>query len=189
MLATCGAAAEVPKKLGNFVLFAQAGTVLLSVNPVPAIVNPKKVLLPPSGPTKSGFCRNSAGCDFPVTSNRIGSPPADEKFSRSGAAAPQEMVFGKNPAATAPPPPPPGWPCSVPLLVAKLSIVLPAPSSSTANLIRPGVAPLNKPTSIFSVSCVLLAVALAGLSMIMICTGSWPNALGPLQVAALRLPL
>src|SRR5258707_4551061 len=160
MLATCGAAAEVPKKLGNFVLFAQAGTVLLSVNPVPAIVNPKKVLLPPSGPTKSGFCRNSAGCDFPVTSNRIGSPPADEKFSRSGAAAPQEMVVGKNAAATAAAPAAPGWPCSVPLVVAKLSIVLPAPSSSTATLIRPGVAPLNKPTSIFSVSCVLLADAL-----------------------------
>src|SRR5258708_37698132 len=109
MLATCGAAAEVPKKFGKFALFAQAGTLLLSVNPVPAIVNPRNVSLPPSGPTKSGFWRmTGVARRAPVTSNRIGSPPADVKFSSIGAAAPQEIVFGKNAAPTAAAPAAPG---------------------------------------------------------------------------------
>src|SRR5258705_5631255 len=102
MLATCGAAAEVPKKFGKFALFAQAGTVLLSVNPVPAIVNPRNVSLPPSGPTKSGFCRmTGVARRAPVTSNRIGSPPAEEKFSTAAVARPQEGVFGNNATPTA----------------------------------------------------------------------------------------
>src|SRR5258708_12895346 len=101
MPATCGAAADVPKKLGNFVSFAQAGTVLLSMNPVPAIVKPEKVLLPPSGPTKSGFWRIiGVARRAPLTSNRIGLPPTEENNSKVGAEAPQESVFGKNAAPT-----------------------------------------------------------------------------------------
>src|ERR1700676_1117074 len=167
MPATWGAAAEVPKKVGKPALFKQAVTVLLSW-PV-GNLNPRKVLLPPSGPTKSGFCRNTGVASrVPVTSNRIGSPPAEENPSRIGTATPQDGVFAKNAAPTAAAPAAPGWPCSVPLLVANCVIVLPAPSSSTTTLIRPGVVPLTKPTTIFNFSCVLLPVAFAGLSMIMI---------------------
>src|SRR5580704_242211 len=103
MLATCGVEADVPKKFGKLALFAHCGTVLLSVIPVvPPIVNPRNVSLPPSGPTKSGFWRISGVARrFPVSSNRIGSPPAEEKFSRIGVAAPQEGVFAKNTAPTA----------------------------------------------------------------------------------------
>ena len=55
MLAACGAAAEVPKKFGKLALFAHWGTVLGSVGPPFASVNPRNVSLPPSGLAKSGF--------------------------------------------------------------------------------------------------------------------------------------
>ena len=159
MLATCGAAAEVPKKFGKLrVVRAPGDRAVISECPVPAIVNPRKVSLPPSGPTKSGFCRiTGVARRLPVSSNRIGSPPADEKSSSVGVVAPHEVVFGKNTAPTAAAPAALGWPCSVPLLLAKFVILLPAPSSSITTLMRPGVVPLTKPTSIFKVSCELLA--------------------------------
>src|SRR5258708_28681630 len=98
MPATCGAAAEVPKKFGKLALFRQAETVLVSS--LAGILNPRKVSLPPSGPTKSGFCRNTGDASrAPVTSNRIGSPPAEENDSRVGV-NPQDGVFAKNAAPT-----------------------------------------------------------------------------------------
>ncbi len=74
--ATCGAAAEVPKKLGN-----ESSSVL------PGTSNPKvvwkNVVLPPSGPMRAGFVRTSAAASgWPPRSNSTGVPPAEEKLSR-----------------------------------------------------------------------------------------------------------
>jgi hypothetical protein len=73
--AACGAAAEVPKKLGKLRLFWH------SARPEPMLLRtkPRKVLLTPSGPTKSGFWRTTGVASFaPLASNRIGEPPCEE---------------------------------------------------------------------------------------------------------------
>src|SRR5882757_2207571 len=99
MLATCGAAAEVPKKFGKLPLFIHSVTVLGS-SPADS-VKPRKVLLPPSGPTRSGFCRVTGVVRrVPVASKRIGSPPAEEKSSSAGV-KPQDGALTKNAAPTA----------------------------------------------------------------------------------------
>ena len=109
MLAMCGVAAEVPKKFGNVALFMQPATVELSGMFWLARVNPRNVSLPPSGPTKSGFCLiTCAGRRSPLASNKIGSPPTDEKYSSVGAAAPQAGVCRKNAAPIAMAPAAPG---------------------------------------------------------------------------------
>src|SRR5579859_52241 len=106
MLAPCGAAAEVPKKFGKLALLAHAVTVLAS-SPV-CNLNPRKVSLPPSGPTRSGFCRMTGVVRrVPVESKRMGSPPAEEKASSVGV-NPQDGVLAKNAAPTANAPTAPG---------------------------------------------------------------------------------
>src|ERR1700749_363896 len=52
--ATCGVAAEVPWKLGKVVPLAQPDAPFDAV--LAPMLPPRKVSLPPSGPTTSGFC-------------------------------------------------------------------------------------------------------------------------------------
>ena len=55
MPAACGVAADVPKKFGYEASFWQEAFVVVIDMPAEARVYPRKVLLTPSGPTKSGF--------------------------------------------------------------------------------------------------------------------------------------
>ena len=85
MPAACGVAADVPKKFGYEASFWQEAFVVGS-SPVDgygglseASVNPRNVVLTPSGPTKSGFWRTSGVARrVPAVVNRIGAPPCEE---------------------------------------------------------------------------------------------------------------
>src|SRR6202023_3564381 len=103
-------AAEVPKKLGKLRLFWH------SARPEPMLLRtkPRKVLWTPSGPTKSGFWRTTGVASLaPAASNRIGSPPCEEKLSSTAGVVPQRGVCRKYAAPTAAAPAAPGCPCSV----------------------------------------------------------------------------
>jgi hypothetical protein len=102
--AACGVAADVPKKFGKLASFAHPATDEGSVmgGLAEASVNPRKVLLTPSGPTKFGFWRTTGVASrVPVESNRIGPPPSEEKDSRAAGVVPQRGVSAKKAAPTA----------------------------------------------------------------------------------------
>lgn len=59
-----------------------------------ANVNPRNVLLTPSGPTKSGFWRTrGVASRVPDVSNRMGAPPCDENGSNAAGVVPQAGVW------------------------------------------------------------------------------------------------
>src|SRR4029077_19953611 len=141
--ATCGVAAEVPKKFGNDALLLQ-----MPEPPAPS-AKPRKVSLPPSGPAMSGFWRISpfGGLSgLPELSNRIGSPPLAENVSSTEVVTPHRGVSFQKTAPTAITPVALGCPCSVPPVTGTPVNVDPAPSSSTATLMRVGAAPATSPT-------------------------------------------
>src|SRR4051812_9689211 len=79
--AAVGAAALVPKKFGEL-----SASLTLSL--------PKKVVFPPSGAVKFGFCRLTAVCETPVVVNRIGvAPPREENDSTNGGFTPFQGVL------------------------------------------------------------------------------------------------
>src|SRR2546430_1151288 len=86
--AACGAAAEVPKKLGK--LSASA--------PLSA---PKNVVLPPSGAVNLGCWRVIGVIELPLLSKRIGVPPALEYDSTAAGSDPNAGVWKNALAATA----------------------------------------------------------------------------------------
>src|SRR5580658_3786296 len=111
MPAACGVAAEVPKKLRYVALLAHCATLDVSSKPVSARETAKNEVLMPSGAVKAGFCRTSGTARrVPELSNRIGSPPAEEKASSFAGEVPHSGVSAKNAAATAAAPLAPGCP-------------------------------------------------------------------------------
>src|ERR1700680_1104874 len=97
MPAAWGAAAEVPKKLGYFGLFWHSVIDVFNNPfgmPAEASVKPRKVSFPPSGPTKSGFCRTTGVVSrTPEVLNRMGVPPWEEKTSSVGGVFPHRGVW------------------------------------------------------------------------------------------------
>jgi hypothetical protein len=99
MPAACGVAADVPKKFGYEVSFWQA-VFVVDRSPVDgngglseASVNPRNVVLTPSGPTKSGFWRTTGVLRrVPAVLKRIGAPPSEEYLSSSAGVVPQAGV-------------------------------------------------------------------------------------------------
>src|SRR5580698_9157108 len=86
--ATCGVAADVPKKSGKLALSEHWP------DPNAPSTKPRKVLLTPSGPTMSGFWRvTGVASAVPVASNRIGSPPLAEKGSSCAGDTPHRGVL------------------------------------------------------------------------------------------------
>ena len=77
--AACGAAADVPKKLGK---------------PSPSMSTPKNVVSAPSGATISGLFAQGSGVPsrVPAVLNRIGVFPPEEKNSRIGGLTPNSGV-------------------------------------------------------------------------------------------------
>jgi hypothetical protein len=77
--AACGAASEVPKKLGKLSLSAPLSW-------------PKNVVLPPSGAVSFGCWRVIGAMEFPESSKRIGVPPALDYDSTDAGSSPKAGV-------------------------------------------------------------------------------------------------
>src|SRR4051812_9367690 len=106
--ATCGADADVPKKLGR---------------PLPSEAGPgeKKVVSAPSGPTTPGWSRvTGEPRRLPAVSKQMAVPPADENDSSTAGLTPKPGVFVYRAAPTPIAPAALAWPTSVLLLVAKV---------------------------------------------------------------------
>ncbi len=95
--------------------------------------------------------------EYRLNQIKSGPHPRTRSLPESPASRRKWVFRRKNAAPTAAAPSALAWPCKVPLLVAKLLMVLPAPSSSTTTLILPGIVPLTRPTSMFKVSGAAIA--------------------------------